>query len=140
MKKDAGLKRGAPLKAKGKPKARQTPIKAVNRKRKTKRHADAFGPPGFVEFVHSYGCLIAREKGPLSGCGGPIEAAHVHGRSKGWKENVVGLCRDHHTAGPKSFHHLGSAAAFDKHWYTDLDLWAVAIYSRWLGIQQTEQP
>lgn len=113
------------------PLERRTPVKKRNAKRAKKAHAEQFGPPGFVEFVHEYGCIIAREKGPLSGCGGPVEAAHVRNRREGWKNNVVGLCRDHHTAAPGSFHFLGSAGAFDKRWNTDLDLWACAVTAKW---------
>jgi hypothetical protein len=101
-----------------------------NAKRAKKAHEASFGPPGFVEFVHSYGCVLAKENvGHV--CEGPMEAAHVRGRHRGWKCNVVCLCRGAHTMAPGSFHHLGSAAAFDKRWGTDLDLWAVAIQGKY---------
>ena len=106
-------------------------MKKRNRKRAKAKHAAAFGPPGFVEFVHRFGCVVARQSNSLSGCGGRVEAAHVRNRREGWKNNVVGLCADHHTAGPGSFHHLGSAEAFGKRWRMDLDLWACAVTHQW---------
>lgn len=118
MKRSRGLRRGSPL-------------KKINPKRRKKLHADQFGPPGFADFVRQQGCIIAIERGGASFCEGRVEAAHVHGRGPGWRNNLIGLCRGHHTMAPGSFHHLGSADAFDKRWGTDLDLWAVAITGKW---------
>lgn len=122
MKKGVGIKRATPLKPK-------------NAKRAKKRYAEAFGPPGFVEHVHSYGCLVFREKGPLSGCEGPSEAAHLKSRGAGggWRENVVPLCRKHHA----ELHRHG-LVSFDVRHSTDLDLWAAAIYSKWTANNPTE--
>jgi hypothetical protein len=118
------MKRGGPIKrTKGVPK--------VNRKRKAKRHAEQFGPPGFVEFVHEYGCVVARQGTVgfrLPSCFGAIEAAHVRSRGAGggWRDNVAGLCRFHHA----EQHDMG-VDAFEKYYGTDLDLWACAITHQW---------
>lgn len=99
----------------------------INRKRAKKKHAEAFGPPGFVEFVHEFGCVIAREKADAK-CDGPVEVAHLKSRGAGgvWRENTVGLCRHHHAQ-----HHRLGVESFDRFYETDLDLWACAITHRW---------
>lgn len=103
----------------------------TNRKRKAKLHAEHFGPPGFVEHVHAYGCIIAIERQSTKDCRGKSEAAHVRGRKNGWRENIIALCAGHHRTRADSFHNLGSAKAFDAKHATDSDLWAAAITSKW---------
>lgn len=136
MKPGKPLDRRSPLKAKSAPKPRATPIKKVNRKRKAKRHAEDFGPEGFADFIRSYGCLVAIERGDRARarCGGPIEACHLKTRAAGgtWKENVFPLCRSHHAE-----QHRHGITSFQVRHELDLDLWCAALYSRWLGIQQS---
>lgn len=132
MKRGGWLKRSKPLKAKQWLEKATAPIKKFNAKRKAKRRAEEFGPPGFVEFVHSYGCVVARNEGysmNSPSCSGPVEAAHVKSRGAGgkWKNNIVGLCKGHHF----EQHAVGMIEFTKRHDNIDLDLWAVAINGRW---------
>lgn len=103
-------------------------IAPINRKRAAKRKLEAFGPPGFVQFVHEYGCVVARQSGTTGGCLGPVEAAHVRSRATGgvWRDGVCGLCVGHH----RESHDIGQKT-FQKKYEIDLDLWAVAICHQW---------
>jgi hypothetical protein len=77
-----------------------------------KLHLDV--EPHFRSFVRSHGCLLAPWK--KGDCGGGAEFAHitVGGRGlKGSDYHGVCLCTNHHTAGPDSYHNLGSVEAFD---------------------------
>lgn len=136
MKRGPGPKRTTGLTVKSAPKPRAKPIPKKNAARAKKRHAEAFGPEGFVEFVHSYGCVVAQEKGPLSGCEGPSEAAHLKSRGAGggWRENVVPLCRKHHAE-----QHRHGIKSFDVRHNMDLDLWAAAVFSRWVTDHPTKE-
>lgn len=119
------------------PKPRATAIKKVNPKRRKKAHAKGFGPEGYMDFLKSYGCIVARERdGDTSDCEGPIDMAHVRSRAAGgtWKETTP-LCRKHH-----GIQHRHGIKSFEVKYQTDLDFWAVAIYSRWLGITQSKEP
>lgn len=132
MKSGGWLKRSKPLKAKQWLEKAAAPIKKFNAKRKARRHEEEFGPPGFVEFVHSYGCVIAREHDgdwQTAGCVGPVEAAHVKSRGAGgkWKNNIVGLCKGHHF----EQHAVGMIEFTKRHDNIDLDLWAVAVTGAW---------
>lgn len=97
--------------------------------------AEQFGPPGFVEFVHSFGCVIARERGGPQDCDGPVELAHIKSRGAGggWKNNSLGLCRHHH----QTQHALG-IVTFQKRNETDLDFWACAITGKWEASQSRD--
>lgn len=75
---------------------RKTRVKASDPKRRAKVWPTQYGPPGFVEFVHTLPCAV-RGRGPRP-CSGKIEAAHVRtkGVKGGWRDNVIPLCLFHH--------------------------------------------
>lgn len=133
------LRRKTPLRPKRKPKPGLTlaKVKATWRKvlglksdsaKREERHERDFGPPGFVEFCHRYGCVVARQTGTTQGCLGPIEAAHVRSRGakSGWRDSVVGLCLSHHRE-----QHTVGIKTFAKRHDLDLDLWACAVTNQW---------
>lgn len=80
----------------------------VNRKRRAKAFVRNYGSKEHVEAMKSEGCYIARIWSPPmwmeSGrptCWGPLDAAHARakgmGGAKGDVEDLVCLCRGHHT-------------------------------------------
>lgn len=121
MKKGGWLKRGTEWLS------RKVPIKARNAKRAKAKYEDAFGPPGFVEFVHQRGCLVARASGTTEGCLGAVEVAHVVPRSRGgsWRQ-TVGLCTGHH----REQHAVGLDTFAHRHGL-DLEIWADATCHQW---------
>ena len=99
-------------------------VNPANKKRKANLRESHFGPPGFVEFVHRHGCVVARDGASLSRCEGPVEAAHrkSRGAGGGWRHNVYGLCRKHHQE-----QHSKGLETFETAHHLDGDLWACAI-------------
>lgn len=82
---------------------RKTLVKAVNRKRRAKRHAVAFGPQ--AELCRSLPCFA---------CGAPPPSDPHHLRSRGAggdDSECVNLCRECHT----EFHTVGRAAFEARH-------------------------
>ncbi len=95
---------------------------------KRAKFEEKFGPPGFVEFVHAYGCVVEKQSGSADGCLGAIEVAHVKSRGAGgtWKNGTVGLCTAHH----REQHSFGIKTFAARH-NLDLDLWACAVTHKW---------
>mgnify|MGYP001613379854 CR=1 FL=1 len=96
-----------------------------------KEHFDV--DPKFRAFVKGHPCLLAPWVNHE--CGGVTEFAHLvtGGLSVKCSDYFgVSLCTNHHTAGPGSFHHLGSVEAFD--WTHGTDLWRenAALLAAWV--------
>lgn len=98
-----------------------------NVKRAKKAKEEDFGPPGFVEFVHRQGCVVARQARTFEGCLGPIQVAHVRSRGAGgsWRDTVP-LCLGHH----REQHSIG-VKTFAKRHCLDLEFWAGIICHEW---------
>lgn len=64
---------------------------AQSKRTKLKR----WGPPGFRQFIESHRCVVHSQY-----CSGQIDCAHVVPRSRlgGWENNLVPLCRSHHSS------------------------------------------
>src|SRR5690606_16250619 len=92
-----------------------------NRKRKAKRREEAFGPAGFVEWVHSLGCSVPECQG------GPIEVAHARSRGAGgnWTDTLP-LCKRHH-----DMQHKQGIRTFERHVGFDLAAVAALVHDRW---------
>ena len=90
------------------------PIKPINRKRKAREWARAYGSPERVAWVASLPCLV---------CGyGPCENAHIKSGGAGRKADaalVINLCKLHHA----EQHHFGIETFGARH---GLDLQACA--------------
>lgn len=123
------------LPAPEKPLDRSGPLPKRNAKRAKVRHAAHFGPPGYVEHVHSFGCVFAVERGTTAECEGPLEACHrkSRGAGGGWRKNLFCACRKHH-----AMQHAMGVAAFERFVPTDLDLWACAITGKWDANQRDD--
>jgi hypothetical protein len=75
-------------------------IRAAQRKEKK------FGPPGYLDFVVSKGCIVGNARG-YANCSSKIDFAHGHGEAgQDWRSGF-GCCANHHTARGDSFHTLG---------------------------------
>ena len=73
---------------------KRTPIKRVNRKRRAKRHVDAFGSK--ADYIRSLPCDVCHEYG--------CDPHHIPSRAAGGtSKDLIPLCRPHHT----EFHTLG---------------------------------
>jgi 5-methylcytosine-specific restriction endonuclease McrA len=78
-----------------------------------KKWHQAYGSQGLVRYINELGCLV---------CGySPADAAHVKSRGAGggWYQNLVPLCRKHHTE-----QHTIGIKTFEKKY--DLNLKATA--------------
>jgi len=87
----------------------------------------------FKAFVRGHACLLAPWKN--NECGGITEFAHITTGGRGIKGSDlhgVPLCSNHHTAGPGSFHHLGSVEAFDSVHGTDLWRENALLLAAWI--------
>ena len=123
----------------GKPIARTTRVKPVNKERKAAEFERTYGGKPRVEWGKDQPCLI---------CGNiPSENAHVPSRSgmsrKGDAKHTVPLCAWHHTDGDDSLHALNKAGFNAKHGL-DLDHEAAIHNARWLQhvatAHQKQQP
>lgn len=91
----AELRRYTPLRRTalrpGKPLARRTKLRPVNRERRTELYERQYGDRG--EVIRAMPCLLLGQ----DGCHGSIEAAHVRSRGAGGTaRDLVPLCAAHH--------------------------------------------
>jgi hypothetical protein len=87
----------------------------------------------FKDFVREHLCILS----PFANheCGGITEFAHlVNGAMSRKCSDYFGvpLCTNHHTAGPGSFHNLGSVEAFDSVHGTDLWRENAELLAAWI--------
>lgn len=98
------------------------PVAKKNAKRLARLRDAQYGPPGFVEWVHSLGCSVPS-------CGRTeIEAAHATSRGAGgdWR-GVLPLCSAHHEA-----QHRKGIETFERHVGFRLSDVADAVHQRWI--------
>lgn len=105
-------------------------LNPVNRQRREKEFARAYGGKARVEFVKALGCCICKAT--------PSDNAHLPSRSgmsrKGDAERIVPLCRLHH----RELHERGQASVEQRHGI-DLDIWAEAVTIAWEARQNERQ-
>lgn len=111
---------------------RKTPVKRVNRARKTKNWSRAYGSVERVLFVKSLPCVYGDDATP---CAGEIHNHHTRndGKSrKGPYDCIVPICTTHHTQW-----HAGELAPLD--WEVEAELTEVRWQIASNGRMQVEQ-
>jgi hypothetical protein len=87
----------------------------------------------FRRFVTGHACVLSGHRNEE--CGGITEFAHITTgglQRKGSDYFGVPLCSNHHTAGPGSYHRLGSVEAFDAAHGTNLWMENAAVLAAWV--------
>ena len=95
---------------------RKSRVNPINRERRDREWARAYGSVERVEAVRAMRCCVP-------GCNGLSENAHITTGGMGRKadaDKVANLCRGHHRTRRDSLHNLGSVEAFRRAHGVDL--------------------